>query len=150
MDAVTYPAKDVVKFVNNFFTPLRININEETIPENYHHIWTPTLAVLDPKGREFQRTIGFLGPEDFIATMHLAIAKIRMDAGQYDTAIIPLKSVLETFSQNDTVPEAIYFSGVVLFKGTNDPGKLKEAYEKLLRDYPDSVWTKRAAPYRLI
>ena len=32
----------------------------------------------------------------------------------------------------------------------DDPKKLKEAYEKLQEEYPNSEWTKRAYPYRLI
>ena len=150
MDAVTYQAQEVVGYINNYLIPLRINVNDPSLLEDYHHIWTPTIAVLDLNGREVQRTIGFLGPDEFIATMDLGIAKVRMDAGKYDTAMIPLKSLMETLPKSDSIPEAIYFSGVTLYKQSNDPRKLKEAYEKLLRDYPESPWTKRASPYRLL
>lgn len=150
MEAVTYTADDVVRYVNNYLIPLRINIDKDLLHEKFHHIWTPTVAVLDFVGNEVQRTIGFLGPDDFITAMHLGIAKVRMDAKQYDTAMIPLKSLLETFPKSHAVPEAIYFMGVILYKQRNDPAKLKDAYERLLTDYPDSRWTKRAAPYRLI
>jgi tetratricopeptide (TPR) repeat protein len=150
MEAVTYPADDVVRYVNNYLIPLRINVNEDLLHEDFHHIWTPTLAVLDFNGNEVQRTIGFLEPDDFIATMHLGIAKVRMDAKQYDTAMIPLKNLLEVFPKSYAVPEAIYFMGVILYKQRNTPAKLKEAYERLLTDYPDSQWTKRASPYRLL
>lgn len=150
MEAVTYPADDVVHYVNNYLIPLRINVNGDLLHENFHHLWTPTIAVLDSVGNEVQRTIGFLDPDDFIATMHLGIAKVRMDAKQYDTAMIPLKSLLEIFPKSYAVPEAIYFMGVILYKQRNDPSKLKDAYERLLTDYPDSRWTKRASPYRLI
>jgi TolA-binding protein len=73
-----------------------------------------------------------------------------MDAKQYDTAMIPLKNLLEVFPKSYAVPEAIYFMGVILYKQRNAPAKLKEAYERLLTDYPDSKWTKRASPYRLL
>ena len=150
MDAVTYPTQEVVNFVNNYLTPLRINVTDDTPLDVNHHFWTPTLAVLDDNGNELQRTIGFLGVDEFIASMLLGIAKVRLDAGDYDTALIPLKSLLETLPESTAVPEAIYFRGVILYKETNDPGKLKEAYEKLLSDYPDSAWTERAYPYRLL
>ncbi len=150
MDAVTYPTDNVVHFVNNYLIPLRINVSEELRYENFLHFWTPTLIVLDQNGNELQRTIGFLDPDEFLASMHLGLAKARLVTGNFDTAIIPLKSLLETFPKSCAVPEAIYYSGVTLYKQSNDPGKLKEAYEKLLSNYPDSQWTKRASPYDLI
>jgi tetratricopeptide (TPR) repeat protein len=150
MDTVTYPEEDVVNFINNYLIPLRINVKDDLPLEKYHYIWTPTLAVLDLNGNEVQRTIGFLGPDELIATLQLGLAKVRLDAGKYDTAMIPLRSLIEIFPKSDRVPEAIFFSGVILYKERNDPGKLKEAYEKLRRDYPDSPWTKRASPYRLL
>lgn len=150
MDAVTYPTKKVINFIYNHLIPLRINVNDDTILEVYHHFWTPTLAILDSNGNEVQRTIGFLGVDEFIARMLLGIAKVRVDAGEYVSAMIPLKNLLETLPESNTVPEAIYFRGVTLYKETNDPGKLKEAYEELLNNYPDSAWTERAYPYRLL
>jgi len=150
MDAVTYPAKDFVKFVNNYLIPLRMDVSDDLALEDYHHFWTPSIAILAIKGNEVQRTVGFLGVDEFIPSMLLGLGKVRLDAGDYNAAMIPLKSLQETYSKSHAVPEAIYFSGVVLYKNTNDPGKLKQAYEKLLKDYPNSAWTKRAQPYRLL
>lgn len=150
MDAVTYPKEDVVRFVNNYLIPLRINVVNGPIPKDYHHIWTPTVAVLNPTGKEVQRSVGFLGPDEFIVKMQLGIAKVRLDTGEYDTAMIPLKSLMETFPTSNSIPEAIYFSGVAAYKKSDDPSKLKEAYKRLLKEYPDNIWTERAYPYRLI
>ena len=57
---------------------------------------------------------------------------------------------MELYPEDSAVPEAMYFSGVNLFKQTNDSSRLKMTYEKLLSNYPDSTWTKRAYPYRLL
>ena len=110
----------------------------------------PDPCRLEPSGRELQRTIGYLNPEDFLAVMHIGMAKVRLDTGKHDTAIIPLKSVLETFINNNYVPEAIYLCGVTMYKMTGDPGKLRETYEQLHKEYPDHIWTKRADPFRLL
>jgi tetratricopeptide (TPR) repeat protein len=150
MDAVTYPKEDVVRFVNNYLIPLRINVQNGSVPEGYHYFWTPTVAILNPTGKEVQRSIGYLGPDEFIARMQLGIGKVRLDTKEYDTAMIPLKSLMESFPKSNSIPEAIYFSGVAAYKKSNDPNKLKEAYERLLKEYPDDVWTERAYPYRLI
>lgn len=150
MGAVTYPTKDVVNLINNYLVPLRINVIDDPIHDDYHRIWTPTFLILDFNGKEIQRTIGFLEPDEFIPMIQLGIAKVRLDAEEYDTAMIPLKNIIETYPKSEAAPEALYFRGVTLYKQEQNPGKLKEAYEKLLSDYPDSAWTKRAQPYRLL
>lgn len=150
MGAVTYPTKDVVNLVNNYLVPLRINVIDDPIHDDYHQIWTPTFLVLDFNGKEIQRTIGFLEPDEFIPMIQLGIAKVRLAAEEYDTAMIPLKSIIETYPESEAAPEAMYFCGVTLYKQTKNPAKLKEAYEKLLSNYPDSAWAKRAQPYRLL
>jgi len=150
MDTVTYPAENVTNFVNKHMIPLRINVNTDSVLKYYHYFWTPSLAILDSNGIEIQRTIGFLGVDEFIPNMLLGLGKVRLNAGEYNAAMIPLKSIKETFQKSNAVPEAIYFSGVALYRSTNDPSKLKEVYEELLEDYPDNAWTKRAYPYRLL
>ncbi len=150
MDALTYSTEEIGNLIHNYLIPLRITTGEETLDEEYHHFWTPTVAILDYKGNELQKSVGFLGPDEFTAAIHLGLAKVHLDCGEYDTAMISLKKVLEAFSESDTAPEALYLSGVVMYKATKDPGKLKEAYEKLQQRYPDSCWSKRAAPYRLL
>ena len=150
MDAVTYPAAEVVKFINNYLTPLRFDLSSDAVHDKYIHIWTPTLAVLDLQGNEIQKSIGFFDPDELIASLHLGIAKVHMDAEDYDTAEVHLKNLLRNFQDSRMIPEAIYFNGVNLYKWKDDPGHLKAAYEKLLEEHPQSTWTRRAHPYRLI
>ena len=150
MQAVTYASRDVATFIDTYLTPVRFDTAKGPENPDYHHIWTPTLLVLNLQGHELQRTIGFLNDDDFIAVMHLGLAKVRLDAGQYDTAIIPLKSIMETFYNNNYVPEAIYLCGVTMYKMTKNSSHLKDAYERLRKEYPDHIWTKRAEPYRLL
>lgn len=150
MDTVTYPTKEVVEFINHYLIPLRVQINDQSIHEKYHTIWTPTIAVLDLTGYEVQKMIGFFAPDDLIATMHLGIAKVHMAAGEYDTAEVHFNSITTDFPGCTMIPEALFFQGVNLYKWKNDPGQLKTLYEKLLDTFPDNHWTQRAYPYRLI
>lgn len=150
MDAVTYPEKEVIDFINHFMIPLRINIKDLATQDKFKAIWTPTLAVLDFSGDEVQRNIGFFDSRELMASLHLGIAKVHLDEGENDTAEVHLKKLLDDFSDSSIVPEAIYFRGVNLYKWHHDPNNLKAAYEKLVDEYPDNTWTKRALPYRLI
>jgi tetratricopeptide (TPR) repeat protein len=150
MDAVTYPVKEVKTFVENYLIPLRINVNDDPVHDKYHYFWTPTIAVLNLGGDEVQRTIGFFDSKEFIASMHLGIAKVHLDAEEYDTANVHLKKLLEKYPQSEMIPEAIYFRGVNLYKWKDNPSHLREAYETLVEKYPETAWTQRAYPYRLI
>ncbi len=148
MDALTYRAQKVVNFINDLMIPVRLDFNNKALYDNFNAIWTPTLLVLDYQGHEVQKIIGFLKPEKFLAMMHLGIAKVHLTNGEFDTANVHLKRLMDNYPESTAIPEAIYFSGVNLYKQKNDPGQLKIAYEKLISEYPDSSWAKRAEPYK--
>ncbi|MBM9606486.1 tetratricopeptide repeat protein [Desulfopila inferna] len=156
MDTVTYPTNEVVDFVQEYLIPFRINISTTSMHEKYHTFWTPTTAVLGIKGmeahgkQEVQRRIGFFEADEFIATLHLGIAKVRINQKEFDTALVHLDRLLKVYPESEVVPEALYFRGVSLYKQNDDPSQLKKAYEHLLSDYPKSPWVKRAHPYRLL
>lgn len=156
MDAVTYSNHQVVEFINEYLIPFRVSVNDELMFEKYYTFWTPTTAIIGLKGmnvqgkHEVQRMIGFLAPEDFLPTLHLGIAKVRLDQQEFDTAKRHFDLLLEGYPNSEAVPEAIYFRGVSLYKQHNDPGRLKEALETLQRENGGSRWAKRAQPYGLL
>ncbi len=150
MDAVTYSTNDVINFVKENLIPLRVDISNKGLYDKYNAIWTPTFLVLDYQGHVVQQTIGFLEPDMFKAHMHLGIAKVHFAVGEFDAAHVHLKRLIDRYPESKAIPEAIYFSGVTLYKQKNDPTHLKKAYGKLLNHYPDDSWTKRATPYRLL
>lgn len=150
MDAVTYPDSGVISFINKNFIPLRIQNDAEPFATDFGVKWTPTLVTLDFDGREHQRTVGFLAPEDLISSLLLGSAKVYYDSDKLGEALEKLGKLVSDYSRSDDAPEAIFLRGVSGFKSSHDPKKLKAAYEKLRADYPGSAWTKRAYPYRLI
>jgi hypothetical protein len=140
----------VANFIMKYLIPLRIDINDESYHETLHTFWTPTLVVIDPTGHEVQREIGFFQPTEFIASLHLGLAKARMSSAEFDIAEEHFSSLIGQLLEGDIVPEAILFQGVNNYKMKNDPGELKKAYERLVTEFPDTFWAKRAAPYRLL
>lgn len=156
MDAVTYPNKNVIAFIKEYLIPYRINLAESSMREKYHTFWTPTTAIFGIKGmnvqgmHEVQREIGFFEPDEFVASLHLGVAKVRLDQDEFDTALVHLNRLLKNFSDSDVVPEAWRFKGVTSYKPKNDPSHLKEAHAQLLNEYPASRWARRSHPYRLI
>ncbi len=156
MDAVTYPNENVIAFIKEYLIPFRLNLAESSMREKYHTFWTPTTAIFGIKGmnvqgmHEVQREIGFFEPDEFIATLHLGVAKVRLDQEEFDTALVHFNRLLKNFPGSDVVPEALYFKGVTLYKQNNDPSHLKEAHAQLLSEYSASKWARRSHPYRLI
>lgn len=150
MDTVTYPEKKVIDFITTHCIPLHITADTEPYAKNFNIKWTPTLVILGSDGKEHHRTVGFLGPDELIASLLLGEAKYHFDNDRFDPALKCLDQVVNQHGASDSAPEAIFLTGVCQYKSTHDPKPLKAAYEKLVATFPNSEWTKRAYPYRLL
>jgi hypothetical protein len=149
MGAVTYPDKKVADFVMQGMVPLQV-LADKPLAEEFRVKWTPTIVVLDCSGKEHHRTVGFFPPEEFIPNLLLGMGKVSFDADQFGDAIRHFDKLLSEYPQSGAAPEAIYLAGVSGYKNSHDAKPLKEAYEKLKTDYPQSEWTMRAQPYSLL
>jgi tetratricopeptide (TPR) repeat protein len=150
MDAVTYPDEKVASFLHEKVIPLRVEHNHPTLAPQFNVKWTPTLVTVDSQGKEHARTVGFLAPEDLIASLLLGIGKTHFDLEAFGEAIVAFESLLNSCPKTSYAPEAMYLLGVSQYKSTHDPKPLRAAYERLSKEYPNDEWTKRAYPYRLI
>jgi tetratricopeptide (TPR) repeat protein len=150
MGAVTYPNDKVIKFVDFNFVPVQINVSNKALVEQFKVTWTPAIILLDAEGNEAHRVVGFLPPEEFIPTFMVAKGKWYFNAGQFPEAQDLFEETLREYPGSVAAPEAIFFMGVSRYKMTHDARPLREAYDTLTADFPDSEWAKRAAPYRLI
>jgi TolA-binding protein len=150
MDAVTYPSVEVEQFMNEKMIGLRIPSDHPELSSQFNIKWTPTVITLDAQGVERHRTVGFLGPDEFIASQLLGAAKADFDLGRFDRALESLQTVIDKYRSSDYAPEAIYLRGVTLYKSTKNAMMLREAYDTLAGEFPKSEWAKRAYPYRLI
>jgi len=150
MDAVTYPDERVIKFIQDNFIPVRLAYESQPLASEFNIKWTPTLITVDARGKEHFRTVGFLAPEDLIASLLMGIGKTYFEEEQFEKAIAVFESLLNSYAKSSYAPEAIYLRGVSQYKSTHSAGPLKAAYEKLSAEYPNDEWTKRAYPYRLL
>lgn len=130
--------------------PIQVLFDSQPLATKFNIQWTPTVITLDEEGKEHHRTVGFLSPEEFIPSLMLGMAKCHFDRGQFDKAIPKLEEILKNHPTSDAAPEAVYVRGVALYKSTHKADPLKEAYKRLLAEYPSSEWTKRAKPYSLL
>jgi outer membrane protein assembly factor BamD (BamD/ComL family) len=77
-------------------------------------------------------------------------ARVHFDHENFAAAVGVLDTILRDHSGSGAAPEAVFLKGVCRFKTTHEAKPLKDAYERLSADYPNSDWTKRAYPYRLL
>lgn len=150
MGAVTYPNEKIIDFIEENMVPVQVPFNEEPLATEFGVKWTPTIVTLDVNGKEHHRTVGFLAPEELIPSLLLGIGKVYFDTDNFDEAVSRLENVLTDYPESDATPEAIFIRGVCLYKKNQNPKPLKAAYEKLQAEFPESEWTKRAYPYRLL
>lgn len=150
MDAVTYPEEKVYTYINENLIPLRVPADSKELAEKFNVKWTPTLINLDANGGEHHRTVGFFSADELIPSLILGSAKTYFDLDSFEDALKFIGILLEKYPKAAQIPEALFLQGVSLYKSTNDPSPLKKAYETLADQFPDSEWTKRAYPYRLL
>lgn len=150
MGAVTYPNEGVAKFVDLNFVPVQMETSHKELMEKYNVSWTPTILVLDADGKEHYRSVGFLQPDVFIATFELGKARDYLDLEKFAEARALLEELIERCPVPAVVPEAIFYHGVASYKQSHDPKPLRQAYDALTSKYPQSDWTKRAEPYKMI
>ena len=107
--------------------------------------WTPTTIVAEPDGTERHRIEGFLPADDFLAQLHLGLAKAAFSRGQFDDARQRFEAIVSRYSKTDAAPEALYWSAVSAYKATGDANPLKHGGQKLKEEYPQTEWAKKGS-----
>lgn len=149
MDTVTYPDEKVVNFIRKNIVPLKLPYDAKPMADDYHVKWTPTFIMVNGEGKEHYRMVGFLPPDEMIPSILLGIGKVHFNTERIDEALKYFDNIVDEYPRSDSTAEAIYRKGVCHYKRMHDAKHLKMAYERLQAEYPMSVWTKRAYPYRL-
>lgn len=146
MGAVTYPNSDVQRYIEQHFVPVQFNVVEQPeVVDRFNSAWTPSLIVQGAEGREYRRSLGYLDPPRFLGEMALARLLESTHRRDFKTANHRAIEALElTKGDLDREPEAVYFGSVAAYKAANDVEKLKEGWNRLLDQFPESDWAKKA------
>ncbi len=146
MGTVTYPNADVLRYIRSHFVPVQLNVVDDPhVMDRYNSSWTPSLIVEDADGREYRRSLGYLDPHRFLGEMALAELAWGIHRRDYKTAHErALEAMHRTKGDPWREPEALYFGAVAAYKASNDPGKLREGWNRLMDQFPESDWAKKA------
>lgn len=147
MERDTYSRPKVMDFITEHMEPFRVNYPEEPYFQDYHVDWMPTQVFLDKYGRENHRSVGYLGPEEFMANGLIALGKIYSSNGNYAAAQFHFDQLLKKFPRSNLVEETFYYLGINRYRQTKNPEELKKTAELLKKEYPEGGWTRKAVPY---
>ena len=128
--------------------PLEAHIKEH--PTNFHRfdaLWTPSVIILDPNGKERFRIEGYLPKDEFRAHLELALARVAFMSKKWKDAEQRYTEVLEHYPESKAAPEALYWKGVSHYKATNDHTVLGELPGQFEEKYPDSEWALKTAAW---
>jgi len=151
MGAVTYPDPEVERVIDGQFVPVQFNVVEQPeVMERFNAHWTPTLIVQDANGKEHRRAQGYLDPRRFLAEMALARLQDAINEERFE-AVPALSREAQERAKGDPArePEAIYWSSVAAYKASHEASKLLEGWNRLLDEFPQSEWAKRAEFIRM-
>ena len=128
--------------------PLEAHIKEH--PAYFHRfdaLWTPTVLVLDPNGKERFRIEGYLPKDEFRAQLELGLARVAFMSKNWADAERRYSAVVESYPDSKAAPEALYWKGVSHYKATNDHTVLGELPGEFEEKYPDSMWAVKTAAW---
>jgi thioredoxin-related protein len=146
LEAEVYPRDEVATLIAEHFAPVRIlRSDHPQESKQFNVVWTPTLLFLEPDGTERHRIVGFLPFDDFLAQLHLGLAKAAFARDEFDASRRAFQEIVSRFPRTDAAPEAEYWAGVSGYKPNRERAALKTAAETLRDRYPNSEWAKKAS-----
>jgi len=150
MDAVAYPDVAVAEFITKNLIPIRIQADNLEVAPRFLIKWTPSLLILDQKGVQHQKTVGYFPPKELIPVLLLGMGKTYFDQPDRPKAISYFEQIISSYPTCFQAPGAIYFRGVSRYIESHDAANLIAIYDQLKAEYPDSEWFMRSDPYRLL
>ncbi|MGH9486546.1 MAG: hypothetical protein ACRD04_03015 [Terriglobales bacterium] len=112
----------------------------------FEAVWTPTVLLLDSKGKERVRLEGYVSRTDFNAWLQTGLGRMAFVRKQFDEAEGWYGQVAAESSQ--FAPEATYWRSVAHYSGTHDHTALAQVEAELREKFPGSVWAEKALPWR--
>lgn len=145
-----YSAPEVIDYIEGHFSPVRVHVTRnreefQRLGERFDAHWTPTILLVDGRGRELHRIEGFLPRRDFMSQLALGVAKTSFARQDYAQAAPLFRQVVDEYSDTDAAPEALYWAGVSQYRATDDPNALADTARAFREQYRDSTWAKKSS-----
>jgi hypothetical protein len=145
MSTVTYSDLQVVQALQQDFVPVQVDFEQASkLVDQLQVIWTPSLNVLDGRGRRVYSVEGWLSPERFRAMLEAARGQVLLRGKNFKQAADVFQTVADRYPDTPYAAEARYFRGVARYLDSHQVDALKVEWGLLKQSYPDSEWASRA------
>ena len=146
--AESYGDAGLASFINDQFVPLHVHIKEN--PKNFRRfeaVWTPTVLIMDPEGKERFRLEGYLPKDEFGAFLELGLARVAFMRKDWATAEAYYSKILDEDPSSKFVPEAVYYKGVSRYSASHESAELANTATILSERFPGNQWQLRSLPW---
>jgi outer membrane protein assembly factor BamD (BamD/ComL family) len=110
-------------------------------------VWTPTVLISDPDGKERWRLEGYLTKDEGQTWLEMGLGRLAVMRKDWPAAERQFSTVIQSHSGSVYGPEAIYWQGVSRYSGTHDHTALGDTARTLADKYPKSQWAMRSLPW---
>lgn len=147
--AVTYRADSVQCAIETSFVALkydttRPNARYRELNGRAAHSWHPHILIADDWLIEGRRFSGYLNPAGFVAQLNLGLGTLHLYHRRYALAHAAFRRALAPGTSAGIAAEAMYWEGVAAYRVSRDFSRLREAWERLRAEHPESDWAIRA------
>jgi len=128
-----------------------LNVHIKENAKNFHRfeaLWTPTVVITDPAGKERWRLESYLPKDEFRINLEMGLARLAFMRKDWADAERRYAAVVEQNPDSKFAPEAVYWRGVSHYKATNDHTVLSEVADIFTKKYQDSVWALKSIPWQ--
>ncbi|OGQ55928.1 MAG: hypothetical protein A3J24_01115 [Deltaproteobacteria bacterium RIFCSPLOWO2_02_FULL_53_8] len=147
-EGTTFVDKQVAEVIERHCMPISLSVtNDQNLTARYKIDLTPTFILTDCEGRELERWVGFLPPEDFIIQLYLALGLAAFHRKRFKDARAAFEWIIDNRPNSVAAPQARYYMGVTLYKSTGDTSHLKRTWTAMRNRYPNDFWTKKASAW---
>jgi hypothetical protein len=108
--------------------------------KRFLQVWTPTLMLVGPDGNVYIEWNGYLPPALFLAQLLLGLGKAALKQDRFEQATGYFDQVAANHPGTDAAGEALYWAAVSRYKDSHQGSDLIGGWEKLRRQYPESIW----------
>jgi hypothetical protein len=139
LENVTYPNAQVASYLAEQFISVQLNQNQnlQLFDEN-KIFWTPTITIHDAAGKEQDRWIGYLPPNEFLPRLKFALAQLAMLSQNWQHATVLFENIVSNHAHSFVGPDSLYYLGVAQWKLARNLDNLRTPWFKLLSEYKDS------------
>ncbi|HET6516542.1 MAG TPA: hypothetical protein VFG09_15420 [Thermodesulfovibrionales bacterium] len=108
-------------------------------------LWTPSVLIMDPQGKERVRNEGYLPRVEFQAWIEMSLARLAFVAKKWSEAEERFDGIVRRYPDSGVAAYSVYWRGASRYKKTRDHKDLSAVNGEFKHRYQDSTWAKKAS-----